>query len=103
MQKFPLLSAHSKNINLKGFKDFNEQCQEQYIDKMQGMGFKFQGYGSMGNHDNGAHVLIFEHTYGAPEFRPHWIEDLMQDDDGQPMAVCQIYFGTVWIFIPYCN
>jgi hypothetical protein len=47
-----------------------------------------------------AHMIILEHDSETP-FTIKQIEEAMVDDDNVPLSVFQLYFGTLWVFMPY--
>lgn len=71
------------------------------------MGFDFKGYGGVWEKEPGfygAHILIFDLRNDIKEVDEAKLKKICeQDDDSQPMSVYQIYFGTLWIMMPYCG
>ena len=58
-------------------------------------------------HDDCGGAYVFRYEYGNRELSDaDWSklrELLRQDDDGQPSATYQSYFGTLWHFVPFVS
>ena len=76
-----------------------EWLKESFVDEIEKHGFEYKEYGHSALKDAGVHILRFEgeSSYISDELK----EILTQDDDNQPRATYQIYFGTLMLFIPY--
>lgn len=95
-------------INFNTFQDpeFKTQLEEQFINPLKELGFELVGTNSFGPTDlsdniSGCHTLIFERTRKLYPYDISEIQKLMVDDDSQPLSTYQLYFGTLWVFIPY--
>ena len=80
-------------------KELMEWLKESFVDGIEEHGFKYVEYAHSSLNDAGVHILRFEgdSSYISDELK----EILTQDDDNQPQATYQIYFGTLMVFIPY--
>ena len=79
--------------------ELKEWLEETWINPIEKYGFKFQQYAHQEFDDSGVHTLRFE---GPSSHIPDDLKEILtQDDDSQPPATYQVYFGTLFVFIPY--
>ena len=90
-----------------------EHLNDVFINPLAKLGFEVQAYGHQFYDENtdddntlGIHTLIFELSESKrlndiPKITD--IVKIMTDDDSQPHSTFQYYFGTLWLFIPYCG
>ena len=83
-------------------KEWVKFLETDYIRPLKKLGFEFEGYNHAFNNETcqGVHCLLFNSKNAK------WtdeIDKLMVQDDSQPKPIYSIYFGTLWVFLPYCG
>tara|TARA_B100000424_G_C22899536_1_gene478432 strand:- start:960 stop:1214 length:255 start_codon:yes stop_codon:yes gene_type:complete len=79
--------------------DLNDWLKESFVDPIEKHGFDYKEYAHSALQDTGVHILRFE---GDSSYIDDKLKQVLtQDDDNQPPATYQIYFGTLLVFIPY--
>lgn len=85
--------------------EYETYLKENFITPIEDLGFEFIGYGHMGSDEKYAatHILQFSQTVGYLDNSQikAKLQELMTNDDNQPMSIFQRYFTTLWVYIPY--
>ena len=91
-------------------KEFAIFISSHWINEVEPFGFKFieYGYAHLEVSEAGVHCLMFEQDLDSPNYKNQQFlagneldAIFTRDDDSQPSANYRIYFGTLWVFIPY--
>lgn len=83
--------------------EFKEHLLESFINPLNQLGFELLTYTHLIDQEtiSGTHILTFEHNR-TTEYREHWVRDICtQKDDNQPPAIYSLYFGNLFLYIPY--
>ena len=102
-EKFQSLRTLQFNENVPEA-EFIQYINEQYLIKLFDMGFTLQGYNHLEPKQPdlaGVHILQLEQTDENKGYTVKQIEELLTDDDGQPMSTYSLFLGSLIIFIPY--